>query len=151
MAVSVIEVTFSLKPKGAKHGAVFGVMEQTLWLIRVSRYNADRKQVSCQLSVILLTALVQCRGTGRQRSQKMVTVQELNCEYWCVFRIERHEGHDIESRKFKNRDKQMTFIVRVRCCHKFSRVSRYIFRSFEPEDILMYRKNKRRSSLPVLV
>ncbi len=28
-------------------------------------------------------------------------------------RVVRYEGHDIESRKFKNRDKQMPFIVRV--------------------------------------
>jgi len=28
-------------------------------------------------------------------------------------RVERYEGHDIESSKFKNRDKQMPFIVRV--------------------------------------
>ncbi len=46
------------------YGAVFGVMMQLLWPIRVSRYNADRKQVSCHLIVILLTALVQCRGTS---------------------------------------------------------------------------------------
>ncbi len=113
MAVSVIGVTSFLKPEGAKHGAVFGVMEQTLWLIRVSRYNVDRKHVSCHLSVILLTALVQCRGTDRQRSQEFVIVQNLYCKHWSGVRVVRHEGHDIESRKFKNRDKQMTFIVRV--------------------------------------
>ncbi len=33
--------------------------------------------------------------------------------HWCGVRVERYEGHGIESREFKNRDKQMTFIVRV--------------------------------------
>ncbi len=32
-------------------------------------------------------------------------------------RVERYEGHDIESRLFKNRDKQMPFIVRVMLRH----------------------------------
>jgi hypothetical protein len=45
------------------YGAVFGVMVQNLGLIRVSRYNADRKQVGNHLIVILLTALAQYRGT----------------------------------------------------------------------------------------
>lgn len=43
----------------------------------------------------------------------MVTAQKLYCGHWCGVRVERYEGHDIESRMFKNRDKQMTFIVRV--------------------------------------
>jgi hypothetical protein len=96
------------------YGAVFGVMVQTFWLIRVSRYNADRKQVSYHLIVILLTALVQCRVTSCQRSQEIVMLQNLNCEHWCGVRVVRYKGYVIESRKFKNRDKQMTFIVRVR-------------------------------------
>ena len=45
------------------YGAVFGVMVQIFGPIRVSRYNADRKQVSCHLIVILLTALAQSRVT----------------------------------------------------------------------------------------
>ena len=44
------------------YGAVFGVMIQIFGRIRVSRYNADRKQVGCHLIVILLTALAQYRG-----------------------------------------------------------------------------------------
>jgi hypothetical protein len=47
-----------------KHGAVFGVMVQSCGPIRVSRYNADKKQVSYHLIVILLTALAQYRGTN---------------------------------------------------------------------------------------
>jgi len=43
-------------------------------------------------------------------------VQKLNCDHWSGVRVERFEGHGIESRMFKNRDKQMTFIVRVMGC-----------------------------------
>ncbi len=96
------------------YGAVFGVKVQTIWLIRVSRYNADRKQVSCHLVVILLTALVQCRGTKHGRNQKFVKVQRFYLGVAAGVKAERYEDHDIESRMFKNRDKQMTFIVRVR-------------------------------------
>ncbi len=59
------------------YGAVFGIMLQTLWLIRVSRYNADRKHVSCHPIVILLTALEQCRGTSYQRSRESVMLQKV--------------------------------------------------------------------------
>ena len=48
-----------------------------------------------------------------ERSQKFVTLQNLYCEQWCGVRVVRYTGHGIESRKFKNRDKQMSFIVRV--------------------------------------
>ncbi len=34
-----------------------------------------------------------------------------------------YKGHDIESRMFKNRDKQMTFIVRVRWSFIFILIS----------------------------
>ena len=53
-------------------------MVQSCGPIRVSRYNADRKQVSCHLIVILLKALVQCRVTNGQRSQELVMVQDGN-------------------------------------------------------------------------
>jgi hypothetical protein len=85
----------------------------------VSRYNADRKQVSYHMIVILLTALVQCRGTNRRRSQEFVMVQILNWEHWCGVRVERYKGHGIESRMLKNCDKQMSFIVRIRCSQYF--------------------------------
>ncbi len=61
-------------------------------------------------------------GTGavsrykHERSQESVKVQRF---YWGVaagVRVVRYEGHNIESREFKNRDKQMTFIVRVSVC-----------------------------------
>jgi len=56
-------------------------MVQIFGRIRVSRYNADRKQVSCHLIVILLTALAQHRGTSLQRSRDCVMVQEFYCEH----------------------------------------------------------------------
>ena len=45
--------------------------------------------------------------------------------YWCGVRLVRFEGHDIESSKFKNRDKQMTFIVRVMLRRLFLSMSGY--------------------------
>ncbi len=58
-------------------------------------------------------------GTGAVSRYKLTTEPE-NCHvikslgmYWCGVRVEQHEGHDIESSMFKNRDKQMPFIVRV--------------------------------------
>jgi transposase len=52
---------------------------------------------------------VQCRGTSRRRSQKFVMLQNLYCEHWRGVRVVLYEDHGIESRKFKNRDKQMSF------------------------------------------
>jgi hypothetical protein len=80
---------------GAKHGSVFGVMVQIFGRIRVSRYNADRKQVSYHLIVILLTALVQCRGTSLQRSQDCVMVLEFYCEHLRGVLVVRFKGHVI--------------------------------------------------------
>ena len=42
---------------------------KVLWALRVSRYKADRMQVSYHRIVILLTALAQYRGTSLQRSR----------------------------------------------------------------------------------
>jgi hypothetical protein len=96
------------------HGAVFGIQVQIAGRIRVSRYNADRKQVSYHLTVMLLKALAQCRVTSNDRSHKLVKVQNLYWGYWCGVRVMRFKGNVIESSMFKNRDKQMTYIVRVR-------------------------------------
>ena len=47
-----------LCPRQRRGGAVFAVQVQTLWPIRVSRYNVDRVQVTSQGTVVLL------EGTG---------------------------------------------------------------------------------------
>ncbi len=58
-------------------------------------------------------------GTGavsrynHERSQEFVKAQRFYLGAAAGIRVERYEGHDIESREFKNRDKQMPFIVRV--------------------------------------
>jgi hypothetical protein len=75
---SVIGVESWYQPEWAKHGTVFGVMVQIFGRIRVSRYKADRKQVSYHLIAILLIALAQYRGTSLHRSQDCVMLQELN-------------------------------------------------------------------------
>jgi hypothetical protein len=80
---------------GANHGAVFGIMVQSCWRTRVSRYKAYRKQVSYHLIVILLTALAQCRGTRLQRSRDLVMVQEFYCEHLRDVRVARIKGHVI--------------------------------------------------------
>jgi hypothetical protein len=63
-------------------------MVQIFGRIRVSRYNVDRKQVSCPLIVILLTAQVQCRAVPRRSEAKAgvktiskpeIKVQDFNC------------------------------------------------------------------------
>ena len=65
------------------------------------------------LQMLYKWALVQCRGTKHGRSQKFVKVQRFYLGAAVRVRVVRYVGHDIGSRKFKNRDKQMPFIVRV--------------------------------------
>ena len=47
------------------------------------------------LQMLYKWVLVQCRGTNGQRSQKMVTVQELNWEHCSGVRVARFKGHVI--------------------------------------------------------
>ena len=46
-------------------------------------------------------------------ASEWITVQKLNCEHWSGVRVERYEGHDIESRKCKNCDELINYTVRV--------------------------------------
>jgi coproporphyrinogen III oxidase-like Fe-S oxidoreductase len=47
------------------------------------------------------------------RSQKTVTMQDYYYGHWSGVGIQLYKGHDIESRKCKNCDKFMNYIVRV--------------------------------------
>jgi len=95
------------------HGAVFGVLVQIDWRIRVSRYNADRKQVSCHPTVNIKMGTGAVSRYKLSRNQKSIKVQNLHWGHLCGVRVVIYKGHIIESRMFKNRDKQMTYIVRV--------------------------------------
>ncbi len=50
------------------------------------------------------------------RSQEFIKVQNLNCVQRSVSRVEQRIKSRIESSSYKNRDKQMPFIVRVSKC-----------------------------------
>ena len=90
-------------------------MAQIVGRIRVSRYKFDRSQEFITgykfdgghwCSVALQTT---------SEAKNLSSYTKLNCEHWSGVRVVLYKGHVIESSKFKNRDKQMTFIVRVMC------------------------------------
>jgi len=64
-------------------------------------------------------ALAKAIGEGGQvqilLSNYACRAHKSNREHLSGVKVDRYKGHNIESRMFKNRDKQMTFIVRVRC------------------------------------
>jgi len=95
------------------HGAVFGVKVQSAWRIRVSRYNWAKWVVSCHHAEVLKM------GTGAVSRYRLPPKPEIchDTKDWLTGRGA-YPGTTagscfIESRMFKNRDKQMTFIVRV--------------------------------------
>ena len=69
------------------------------------------------------------------RSHKSIKVPKLYWGHMCGVRVVIYKGHVIESRKFKNRDKQMTYIVRVSTSSrlKLSRYEGTVMVVFNPE------------------
>ncbi len=64
-----------------------------------------------------------------ERSQEFVKVLKFDGVHWSGVRIEQRIESSIESSTCKNRDKQMPFIVRVRCSFYFQIVSKYLISS----------------------
>ena len=94
-------------------------MAQILGRIRVSRYKFDRSQdfiIGFKFdgghwcSVALQTVI----GV-----RNLSSYMKLYCEHMSGVRVVLFKGHFIESTMFKNRDKQMNFIVRVRFSKHF--------------------------------
>lgn len=94
------------------HGTVFGIQVQIAGRIRVSRYKFYRSQK---------TITVQDLNWGHWSSVAIQTISEPESCHNAGFEIRAGAGvrvviyksHVIESSIFKNRDKQMTYIVRV--------------------------------------
>jgi hypothetical protein len=75
----------------------------------VSRYNADRKQIRGHPIVILLTVLVQCRGTNLKRSQEFIKVQDFNCVQMRVSGCNGHYEFVLGAVSGKNHDELINF------------------------------------------
>ena len=78
-----------MQPEGERHGAVFAVMVQAFWLIRVSRYNVNSEQL---ISHGILNFIESRCAVALHENQYIVSKAGTVC---------------------KNRDEFMYFIVRV--------------------------------------